>query len=98
VSPCGRGGILAGGGTGCHVGTPTTLHLQYVCVFFAVPWWEERQLLLWFSPTTTGSHSITALTLECPWNTMPPLYSYLVLAMLPDRHIWSGSAPTPNHW
>jgi hypothetical protein len=38
------------------------------------------------------------LSLECPWNTMPPLYSYLVLAMLPDRYIWSGSAPTPNHW
>jgi len=75
VPLCGTSGILGGDVTGCHGGTPTTLHLQYVCAFFAVSCWKERQLHMWFSQTTAGSLSITAFTLQCPGNATHPLYS-----------------------
>jgi len=54
--PVGAGGRPGGGGVGTGVctlrwargGAPDPLHLQRVCGFFAVPFWQGRQTDVWF--------------------------------------------------
>ena len=65
----GRGGACRGGGA------PVPLHLQRVCGFFAVPFWQGRQPSIWFSWTIAGCLSIAAFTLLCSGNTTPSFFS-----------------------
>jgi len=58
-SQCGAGGVRGGigisSGVGClgrsGRGAPIPLYLQHVWGFFVVPFWQGRQLSVWFSQT-----------------------------------------------
>jgi len=56
------------------------LRLHRVCGFFAVPFWQGRQLTVEFSRTIAGCLSIAAFTLLCPGNTTPRFFSSQTLA------------------
>jgi len=71
----GAGGVPGLGGAGHGRGAPVPLRLQGVCGFFAVPFWQGRQLSLWFSWTISGCLSIAAFTLSCPGDTTPRFFS-----------------------
>ena len=78
-----RGGACAipgGTGVGSDGVAPVRLCLQYVCWYFAVPFYQERQPCITFSRTIAGCLSIAASTFVFPGNTTPRFYSTLTSA------------------
>jgi len=79
VLPVGAGGVPCSGGVRSGVGSlrrsgggaPVPLRLQRVCGFFAVPFWQERQLDIWFWRSIAGCHYIAAFSISCPGNSTP---------------------------
>jgi len=75
LSSAGTGGVLGLDGTGSGGGAHVPLRLQRVCGSFAVPFWQGRQLSVWFSRIIAGCLSITAITLLSLRNTTPRFFS-----------------------
>jgi len=83
VGAGGAGGMQGGCGVGSGVrtlrraggGAPVTLRLQRVCGCFAVPFWQGRQLDVWFWRSIAGCLCIAACTLLCPGNSTPGFFS-----------------------
>ena len=71
----GSGGDSGRGGAGLGGGAPFPLCLQRVCGFFAVPFWYRRQPSVWFPRTIARCLAIAALTLLCPGNATPRIFS-----------------------
>jgi len=77
----GRGGVGSGVGSGfCCLrrlggGAPVPLHLQRVCRFFEVPFWQGRHPGVWFWRSIAGCLAIAAFTLLCPGNSTPRFFS-----------------------
>jgi len=64
----GRDGVSLDGGA--HM----PLHLQHVCGFFTMPFWQERQPSVWFLWTIAGCLSIAAFMFLCSENTTPHFF------------------------
>jgi len=77
VSPSsgGAGGVPGPTVAGRGGGAPVPLCLQWVFGFFAVPFWQGRQLSVWFSRTIAGCLSMGAFILFCPGNITPSFFS-----------------------
>jgi len=73
--PGGVAGISVQGGAGRGCGAPVLLHLQRDCEFFAVRFWQGRQLSVWFWRIIAGCHSIAAFTLLCSGNSPPCFFT-----------------------
>jgi len=81
--PVGAGVIAGGGGIGSVVGwlswsgvaAPDPLHLQHVCGFIVLPFWQERHPAMWFYWSITGCLSIAASTFYFPGHSTPRFFS-----------------------
>jgi len=76
----GVGGIPGRGGAHCGGGAPMPLCHQSFCGFISVPFWQGRQLSVWFSSIIAGCLCIAACTLVYPGNTSTRLFSSLISA------------------
>ena len=52
-------------------GTPTPLHLQHVCRFFAVTNWQQKQPSVWYSQPIAVCLWIATFTFLCPGRSTP---------------------------
>jgi len=83
VLPVGAYGVLGGGGVGSGIcslrqaggGPPVPLRVQWVCGFFEVPFWQERQPDVWFWRSIARCLCITAFTFLCPGKSTPRCFS-----------------------
>ena len=69
------GGVPGLGGPSRGGGAPVSFLWQRVSVLFAVPFWQGRQLYVWFSRTIAGCLAIPSFTLFCPGNTTSRIFS-----------------------
>jgi hypothetical protein len=84
VLPVGAGSVPRGGGVRSGVrtlrrtggGAPLPLHLQRVCRFFAVPWWQGRQPDVWLWQRIAGCLFIAVFTFLYPGNSTPCFFSF----------------------
>jgi len=75
LSSGGPSGVLGHDGAGSGGGAPVPLRLQVVWGLCAVPFWQARQLSVWFSRIIDGCLFISAVTVLCPGNTTPRFFS-----------------------
>lgn len=68
------GDMQCSGGIGCGRGTPGSLHLQHVHRYFTGPFWQIRQLSIWFSRTIARCHAIKEFTLPGREDSTPPVF------------------------
>ena len=85
TSSGGAGDVPCLAGAGRGRGAPMPLRLQRVCGFFAVPFWQGRQLSVRFSRTSAGCHSIAAFTsfrqgytTHLMFSSLTPAWCYLI--------------------
>jgi len=80
----GRDGIRSGVRCLCRSGggAPVCFRLQRVWWFFARPFWQGRQLDVWFWRRITRCLCIAVFTFLCPGHSTPRFFSSWTLALL----------------
>jgi len=76
----GARGIPGGGGANSVEGAPVPDRLQCVCRFFAVTFWQGRQLSVWLPRSIAGCDSITSFICLCQGDSTPCYFSSWTVA------------------